>query len=219
MSDLISRDEELVQLRAENARIDEELVLLRAENARLRHQEEAQVGMVRVLAPENRAVMPDAEELRGLFAAVSKRWPKDFADVAPEMFGRAFFALSTIHRSPEIDQSHYCWHWLAIARERGRGDVNLPAFLAAACAWSDIEMVDFRLENEGVLPAFALNEYCGRLPTDQWRATLAGRFVQPVDPRPRQRVGDGRTPRPSILVDGRELPNEQRFAGFVAGVL
>ncbi len=58
-----------------------------------------------------------------------------------------------------------------------------------------------------------LSEFTGRLPRDEWRRTLRGEFVKPIDKRPRQRVGDGRTPRPSILVDGRELPNEMRYAG------
>ncbi|MFZ3327624.1 MAG: hypothetical protein WA231_17830 [Methylocella sp.] len=162
------------------------------------------------LVPELTAILPSDAQMGELLEAIRSRWPRDFENVELEMFRRAFFALSTIHRSPEIDQSHYAYHWLAIARERGRGDIDLPSFLAAACAWSDVEMVDFRLEDEGVLPAFALNEHCGRLPIDQWRATLAGKFVQPIDPRPKRHKA---SPQPSILVDGRPLPDSQRFVG------
>lgn len=204
MSDQLGIKEELAQLRRENTRL----------RAALEAQEAAQ-GPVRILPllPENRAILPSKLEMRELFDAVLEHWPRDFTAVEPDMFARAFRALSMIHRQEILDTSHYVYHWLTIARERGRGDIDLPSFLAAACAWSDVEMVDFRLEDEGVLPAFALNEYCGRLPCDQWRSTLAGKFVTPIDPRPKQRVGDGRTPRPSILIDGKQLPDEQRFVG------
>ena len=98
MSDLITRDEELVQLRAENARIDEESVLLRAENARLRHQEEAQVAWCASCAPETRAIMPNDVEMRELLDAVNSTGRAISRRSSRDEFARAFRALGTIHR-------------------------------------------------------------------------------------------------------------------------
>ena len=215
MSDLITRDQELVQLRAENARIDEELVLLRAENARLRHQEEAQVGMVRVLAPETRAVMPNNVEMRELLDAVNTHWPRDFEAVEHDAFARAFRVLGGFHRQEDLDHEHSVGHWVAAANERlsrrGEQGIRYMDLLAATLAWGDVPLTDWRLkETEGVALEFGLNEYVGRLPRDEWRATLAGKFVQPIDPRPKRHKA---SPQPSILVDGRPLPDSQRFTG------
>jgi hypothetical protein len=60
---------------------------------------------------------------------------------------------------------------------------------------------------------FALNEFTGRLPADEWQRTLRGEFCTLIDKRPKQRVGDGRTPRPVVLVDGRPWPDEMRYIG------
>jgi hypothetical protein len=86
-------------------------------------------------------------------------------------------------------------------------------FLAAALAWGDIPLIDWRLKNEGYLLAYGLNEYVGRLPRDEWLRTLEGKFAVPIDPRPRQRVGDGRTPRPIVYIDGQRVPDSDRFVG------
>jgi hypothetical protein len=168
------------------------------------------------LPPENRAIMPNDVEMRALFDAVLKYWPRNFESVPFEEFTRAFEVLATFHRTREPDTEHYAWHFVEAAgmrlRNRG-GGVSSPAFLAAALAWGDVPKVDWRLKNEGVLLAYGLNEFCGRLPTDQWRATLKGEFAVPIDPRPRQRVGDGRTPRPIVYIDGQRVPDETRFVG------
>ena len=117
------------------------------------------------------------------------------------MFARAFHVLGSFHRQEEPDTTHYAWHWVATAnaRLRNQGAVSLNAFLAAACAWGDVPLTDWRLASEGYLLEFALNEFVGRLPKDEWRATLEGRFVTPIDKRPKQRVGTT-APRPNILV-------------------
>jgi hypothetical protein len=200
MSDLISSDEEIAALRAENAR--------------LRAAEEAQ-GPVRLLPPETRAVMPNNLQMRELFDAINTHWPRDFENVEREIFARAFEVLGSFHRQEEPDSTHYAWHWIAVAnvRLRNRGAVSLNAFLCAALAWSDVPLTDWRLASEGFLLEFALNEFTGRLPTAEWQRTLRGEFRTLIDKRPKQRVGDGRTPRPSILIDGKPLPDQQRFVG------
>jgi hypothetical protein len=217
MSDPITRDEELAQLRAENARlssVDEELAHLRAQNARLKAEQESQGPVtVRVLPPETRAVMPTRAEMKELFDAVNAHWPRDFENVEHDAFAAAFCALATIHRQQDLDSSHSPGHWVALANQRlhGSGATSFHAFLAAVAAWSDIAVSDWRLkETEGVPLEFGLNEYVGRLPIDQWRATLRGEFVKPIDPRPKRHKA---SPEPSILIDGRPLPDSQRFTG------
>ena len=192
--------------------VDEELRLLRAENERLRRQQDMG-SMVRVVLPESRAILPTRTELKGLFDAVLTHWPRDFATVEPDMFARAFHVLTTFHRTPEPDSSRYAWHWVAAANDRlgGRGEVSLLALTAAVLAWGDIALTRWDLRSEGYLLEFGLSEFHGRLPRDEWRSTLAGKFVKPIDKRPKKRVGDDRTPRPSILVDGKKLPDDQRF--------
>ena len=219
MSDQISRDEELVQLRAENARIDEELALLRAENFRLRATQEAlevaQGPGVRVvpLLPETRPTMPNSAQMRELLAAVVGKW-KDFEDVELDKFAAAFRALAGIHRQENLNSAHYAAHWTSLANQRlhGRGETSYWAFLAAALAWNDVLVSDWRHENDGYLLEFGLSEFTGRLPTDEWQRTLRGEFCTLVDKRPKRRVGTT-APRPSILVDGRQLPDEMRYVG------
>ncbi len=214
MNDLITRDEELAELRAENARIDEELVLLRAENARLRHQEEAQ-GMVRVLAPEIHAVMPTRAEMKQLLDVVIGQWPRDFENVEHDAFARAFRVLGGVHRQADLDHEHSVGHWVAAANERlsrrGEQGIRYMDLLAAMLAWSDVAVTDWRLrETEGVPLEFGLNEYVGRLPRDEWRATLRGEFVTPIDPRPKRFKA---SPEPSFMVDGKRLPDPLRYQG------
>lgn len=214
MSELISSDEEIATLRAENARLDEEIAELRAENARLRHQEDAQ-GMVRVLAPALTAVMPTRIEMKELLEAVTGRWPRDFEGVELDKFIAAFRALAVIHRQENLNSSHYAGHWVALANERlhGRGDTSYWPFLAAVVAWGDIALTDWRLkETEGVALEFSLNEFVGRLPTDQWRATLRGEFAKLIGPRPKRYLKEN-APRPSFIVDGKPMPDSQRFTG------
>jgi hypothetical protein len=198
--------------------IEEELSQLRAENRRLRAEQEAQVGMVRVLAPELTAVWPTRIEMTAIFDAINTRWPRDFENVEHDAFARTFRILGGFHRQPDLDHEHSVGHWVQAVNERlsrrGEQGIRYMDLVAAVVAWSDIEITDWRLrETEGVPLEFSLNEYVGRLPTDQWRATLRGEFTKLVDPRPRQRVGDGRTPRPVVLIDGRPLPNEMRYVG------
>jgi hypothetical protein len=196
--------------------VDEELVLLRAENARLRRQQEAQ-GMVRILPPEIRAVMPMRTEMKELFDAINTHWPRDFENVEPDAFARAFRVLGGFHRQAELDTSHSVGHWVALANERlskrGKQAIRLLDLLAATLAWSDVALTDWRLRrDEGIPLEFSLNEFTGRLPRDEWHATLAGKFVIPIDPRPKRYLAQN-APRPSILVDGRPLPDSQRFTG------
>lgn len=100
---------------------------------------------------------------------------------------------------------------VANARLCGRGgDISLTAFLSATLAWGDIAVTDWNLRHEGYLLEFGLNEYVGRLPTDQWRRTLRGEFCKPIDPRPKQHKA---SPQPHILLDGRRLPDQARFTG------
>jgi hypothetical protein len=70
--------------------IDEELAALRAENARLRaEQGQGQFpgqAHVRILPSANGAIMPSQDQMRALLAAVADRWPKDFTLVDPGMF-------------------------------------------------------------------------------------------------------------------------------------
>jgi hypothetical protein len=68
MSNLITRDEEI------------------AENARLRFALHEQ-GPVRILPPENRVILPNNVEMRGLLEAVMGKWPEDFGNVATDEFG------------------------------------------------------------------------------------------------------------------------------------
>ena len=143
MSDQISPDEEIAALKAANAD-------LLAANARLRAEQAAQ-GPVRIvpLLPETRAIMPNNVEMGELLAAVTSKWP-EFAEVAPDEFGRAFRVLSTFHRQPEPDASHYAYHWTSAANVRLQaaqdGEVSLLALLAAALAWGDIPVTDWTLE-------------------------------------------------------------------------
>ena len=197
---------------------DEEIAALKAENRRLRAEQAAQ-GPVRIvpLLPETRAILPSDAQMGELFGAVTGKWPRDFGNVAPDEFGRAFKILATFHRQPEPDASHYVFHWTSAANVRLQaaqdGEVSLLALLAAVLAWGDIPVTDWTLEGEGYLLEFGLNEFTGRLPKDEWRATLRGEFCTLIDKRPKRRVGDGRTPRPSILIDGKPLPDQQRFVG------
>jgi hypothetical protein len=190
---------------------DEELDRLRRENIRLRAQLDRQ-GMVRISGPECRAVWPSRTELRQLFDIIVLDRLREFKPIEFDMFTRAFSALGSIHRQPELDHTHYPWHWAAVARERAGGDITGDAFLAGALAWSDVLLTDWNLRDEGIVLVFGLNEFTGRLPVDEWRRTLAGKFAAPIDPRPRQRVGLT-APKPSILVDGRPLPDPMRFIG------
>ena len=76
MTDMLTRDKELVQLRADLISRDEEIESLRRANSSLRREQEAQVGMVRVLAPEIHAVWPTCVELKELFDVVVGHWPE-----------------------------------------------------------------------------------------------------------------------------------------------
>lgn len=195
--------------------IEEELLLLRAENTRLRRQQEAQVGMVRVLAPELTAVWPTRVELKELLEAVNTRWPRDFENVEPDAFGRAFHILGGFHRQAELDHEHGIGFWVSAANERlskrGEQGIRYMDLLAAVVAWGDIALTDWRLkETEGVAYELGLSEYVGRLPIDQWRRTLEGHFTAPIDPRPKRHKA---SPQPSILIDGRPLPDATRFTG------
>jgi hypothetical protein len=167
--------------------VDQELEQLRAENARLRATQYG--SMVRVTPPKSVATMPTQKELTALLTAVQRRWPKDFEAVEIGMFTRAFQVLASFHRTPEPNKKHYSFHWKSVANERlaafGKPEVDLPAFLAASLAWSDIPIVDWRLKSEGILLEFGLNEYVGRLPKDEWRRTLASEFPKLIDKRPK----------------------------------
>jgi hypothetical protein len=221
MSDQLSHDEELVQLRRENSRLRAELEAL-----------EAHKGPVRIvpLLPETRAILPNSVQMRELFSAIATHWPRDFANVAPDEFTRAFRVLSTFHRQEEPDSTHYAWHWIAVtnARLRNQGAVSLNAFLCAVLAWGDIALTDWRLASEGFLLEFALNEFTGRLPADEWQRTLRGEFCTLIDKRPKQRVGDGRTPRPSsekiykefkVMIEDLMATNKLDGRAYVALVL
>jgi hypothetical protein len=200
MSDMPTMERELARLQAENA-------ALKAEQGQ---------NMVRIVLPENHAVMPSVTEMRELFDAVLGRWPNDFRGVEPDMFARAFRSLAMVYRQDALDTSVYSHRWVQLVNSRLRnngGDVSLKAFIAASLAWGDVSMTRWDLQDEGHLLSFALNEFCGRLPTDQWRQTLAGNFAKPIDPRPKKRIGTVHAPRPRIYIDGREMPDEQRFVG------
>ena len=209
MSDLITRDEELAELRAQNASLS-------SQNARLKAEQESQGPVtVRVLVPETRAILPNAVELRELFDAVNTHWPRDFEAVEHDAFARAFRILGSFHRQADLDHEHSVGHWVAAANERlsrrGEQGIRYMDLLAATLAWSDIAVTDWRLkESEGVPLEFSLNEYVGRLPRDEWRRTLRGEFVKPIDPRPKRYKA---SPQPNILIDGRPLPDSQRFTG------
>jgi hypothetical protein len=191
--------------------LDEEIERLQRENDRLRAQLDQNQGPVRILAPENRAVMPSRLEMRQLFDAVATHWPNHFLTIAPDEFERAFKVLGTFHRQTEINSAHYAYHWTGVAKSRGV-DVPMPAFLCAVLAWGDVPLVDWRLKDEGVVLAFGLNEFVGRLPRDEWRRTLRGEFAVPLDPRPKRHM-ESNAPRPVVLVDGRPLPDQMRYVG------
>ena len=214
MTDMLTRDKELGQLRADLISRDEEIESLRRENSSLRREQEAQVGMVRVLAPEIHAVWPTRVELKELFDVVVGHWP-EFAVVEHDAFARTFRILGGFHRQADLDHEHSIGHWVALANERlskrGEQGIRYMDLIAASAAWSDIALSDWRLkETEGVAFEFGLSEYVGRLPVDQWRATLRGEFVTPSDPRPKRFKA---SPQPSILIDGRPLPDATRFTG------
>ena len=69
--------------------IEEELLELRRENSRLRREQEQQ-GIVRVMPPEITAVMPMQIEMKELLDAVMGKWPEDFVKVDLDMFAAAF---------------------------------------------------------------------------------------------------------------------------------
>ena len=195
---------------------DEEIAALKAENRRLRAEQAAQ-GPVRIvpLLPETRAVMPNAVQMRELFDAVNTHWPRDFEAIEHDAFARAFRILGGFHRQADLDHEHSVGHWVAAANERlskrGEQGIRYMDFLVAVLAWGDIPLTDWRLrETEGVPLEFSLNEYSGRLPRDEWRRTLAGSFTQLIDPRPKRHKA---SPQPSILIDGRPLPDSSRFTG------
>ena len=93
--------------------IEEELVHLRAENARLRAELESQ-GPVRILSPEIHAVWPTRIEMKELFDAVNTHWPRDFENVEHDAFARAFRVLGGFHRQAERDTSHTAGHWVSV---------------------------------------------------------------------------------------------------------
>jgi hypothetical protein len=109
--------------------IEEELLELRRENSRLRREQEQQ-GIVRVMPPEITAVMPMQIEMKELLEAVMGKWPEDFVKVDLDMFAAAFRALATIHRQENLDSSHSAGHWVALANQRlhGRGETNFWPF-------------------------------------------------------------------------------------------
>jgi hypothetical protein len=123
-----------------------------------------------------------------------------------------FRALATIHRQQDLDSSRSVGHWVPLANQRlhGCGATSFYAFLAAVLAWGEIAVTDWRLKDEGVPLEFGLNEFTGRLPRDEWRSALRGEFVTPIDPRPKRHRA---SPQPNILIDGRALPDSQRFTG------
>ena len=169
---------------------------------------------MRVLAPEIHAVWPTCVELKELFDVVVGHWP-EFAVVEHDAFVRTFRILGGFHRQADLDHEHTVGHWVSTINERlskrGEQGIRYMDLLAAVVAWGDIAVTDWRLkETEGVPLEFGLNEYVGRLPIDQWRATLRGEFVKPIDPRPKRHKA---SPEPSILIDGRPLPDSQRFTG------
>ena len=63
-------------------------------------------------------------------------------------------------------------------------------------------------------PAFATRLWIQKFESfrtkDEWRATLAGKFVQPLDKRPKRHKA---SPRPIVLVDGKPLPDQMRYVG------
>jgi hypothetical protein len=195
--------------------IDEELVQLRAENSRLRREQEHQ-GPVRVMPPEITAVWPMRIEMQELLGAVIDHWPHDFAAVEPNAFARAFRILGSFHRQAELDHEHSVGHWVAVANarlsKRGEQGIRYMDLLAAVLAWGDIPLTDWQLKDEGVALEFSLNEFIGRLPKDEWRRTLRGKFVTPIDPRSK-RYMNANAPRPIVLVDGKPLPDQMRFVG------
>jgi hypothetical protein len=161
------------------------------------------------------AVLPMRIEMKELFDAINTHWPRDFANVEPEAFARAFRILGGFYRQADLDHEHSVGHWVAAANERlskrGEQGIRYMDLLAAVLGWGDIALTDWRLkELEGVPLEFGLNEFTGRLPKDEWRRTLGGEFARPIDPRPKPHKA---SPQPSILIDGRPLPDSQRFTG------
>ncbi|MGB8901317.1 MAG: hypothetical protein WCC90_19705 [Methylocella sp.] len=200
---------------SELSSIEEELIRLKSENARLRRQQEAQVGMVRVLVPELTAIMPTQAEMKALLEAIIGHWPRDFESVEHGAFDRAFRILGGFHRQADLDHEHSVGHWVAAANERlsrrGEQGIRYMDLIAGMLGWGDIAITDWRLrETEGVPLEFSLNEYVGKLPCDEWHRTLAGKFMQPIDPRPKRFKA---SPKPSFMIDGRPLPDSTRFVG------
>lgn len=205
-----TRDEEIAALKTENAHLQTVLARLRAE------QESQGPVTVRVLPPESHAILPSDAQMHELLTVVQKHWPKDFVDVAPDEFGRAFEVLATFHRQDELDTTVYAYHWTGIANARlqmrNQREISLLAFTAAALAWSDIPLTRWDLLNEGFLQEFGLSEFHGRLPESEWQRTLRREFCTPIDKRPKRRMSDN-APRPSILSDGKPLPSYAHYQG------
>ena len=130
-------------------------------------------------------------------------------------FVRTFRILGGFHRQADLDHEHTVGHWVSTINERlskrGEQGIRYMDLIAACAAWSDIPISDWRLkETEGVAIEFGLNEYVGRLPCDQWRSSLEGKFVQLIDPRPKRFKA---SPEPSFIVDGKRLPDPMRYQG------
>jgi hypothetical protein len=159
------------------------------------------------------AIWPSQRELRDLHASVVEKFP-ELACIGMEMFESAFRAASLLHRQPKINTQFDWQFWTRLANERrfpGDGEFIGLALILALIAWGDVELVDWRLYHQGIRPAYNLNQFVGRLPTDSWRKVLAGEFIAPIDPRPRSVRGQP-VPKVSILVDGKPLP-VQRHQG------
>ena len=155
--------------------------------------------------------------MKELLDVVNTHWPRDFENVEHDAFARAFRILGGFHLQADLDHEHSVGHWVSVVNarlsRRGEQGIRYMDLLAAVVGWSDILLTDWRLkETEGVPLEFSLNEFVGRLPRDEWRLTLAGKFVVPLDPSPKRYLKEN-APRPSFIVDGKPMPDSQRFQG------
>jgi hypothetical protein len=97
-------------------------------------------------------------------------------------------------------------------------EISNDGFMLGALAWGDILVSDWRLLNLGVILEFSLHETIGRLPRDEWRGPLNGKFLTPIVPdRLRKSVKSFPTPRPTVTIDGvTQAPlNEMHVQGPV----
>jgi hypothetical protein len=149
-------------------------------------------------------------EFHDLHKTVVGNFP-ELTPVEIQEFVSAFEAVAKIHRRQDgkLDTAHDLAFWKQTVNDRrldGSVEISHLGLIAGLTGWGDVRMHDWRKEawNQGVRFVCDLDQYSGRLPTDQWRAVLEGKIPTLIDPRPKSSKGQP-VPQVSITIGGEQI--------------